>query len=229
MRSLFEQKNTGAIKDIDVKSRIVTGYLSAFGNVDSDNDIIEKGAFSKSINERFNDIFYLQQHDWSKPLGKFKKLVEDDKGLYFEGEIINTSFGEDQLKLYEAGIVKEHSIGFSTVKSEKGANGVRHIREIKLYEGSAVTLGANSSTPFLGFKSSVNEVKDLYKKILKAHKDGSFTDETHGLFEIALKQFEAQIIEEYKSTQEIQEPVQTTQETILEPQVIKSIFNQFTI
>ena len=228
MRSLFEQKNTGAIKDIDIKSRIVTGYLSAFGNVDSDNDIIEKGAFTKSINERFNDIFYLQQHDWSRPLGKFTKLEEDEKGLYFEGEIINTSFGEDQLKLYEAGIVKEHSIGFIAVKSEKGSN-ARIIKEVKLYEGSAVTLGANSNTPFLGFKSSVNEVKDLYKKILKAHKDGSFTDETHGLFEIALKQFEAQIIEEYKSTQTNEEPPKSTQEIFIEPQIIKSIFTNFTI
>jgi len=228
MKGIFEQKNTGAIKDIDIKSRIVTGYLSAFGNVDSDNDIIEKGAFSKSINERFNDIFYLQQHDWTRPLGKFTKLVEDDKGLYFEGEIINTSFGEDQLKLYEAGIVKEHSIGFITVKSEKVSN-VRIIKEVKLYEGSAVTLGANSNTPFLGFKSSVNEAKDLYKKILKAHKDGSFTDETHGLFEIALKQFEAQIIEEYKSTQENQEPPKSTQEIFVEPQIIQSIFTNFTI
>ena len=228
MKGIFEKKATGAIKDIDIKSRIVTGYLSAFGNVDSDNDIIEKGAFSKSINERFNKIFYLQQHDWTRPLGKFTKLVEDEKGLYFEGEIINTSFGEDQLKLYEAGIVKEHSIGFITVKSEKGSN-ARIIKEVKLYEGSAVTLGANSNTPFLGFKSSVNEAKDLYKKILKAHKDGSFTDETHGLFEIALKQFEAQIIEEYKSTQENQEPPKSTQEIFVEPQIIKSIFTNFTI
>ena len=227
MKGLFEHKNTGAIKDIDVQSRIVTGYLSAFGNVDSDNDIIEKGAFSKSINERFNDIFYLQQHDWSKPLGKFKVLKEDEKGLYFEGEIINTSFGEDQLKLYEAGIVKEHSIGFITVKSEKG-NSVRIIKEVKLYEGSAVTLGANSQTPFLGFKSSVNEAKDIYKKILKAHKDGSFTDETHGLFEIALKQFEAQIIEEYKSTQNEQEPPVSTLISI-EPQEINNLFTNFKI
>ena len=231
MKGLFEHKNTGAIKDIDVKSRIVTGYLSAFGNVDSDNDIIEKGAFSKSINERFNDIFYLQQHDWSKPLGKFKKLVEDEKGLYFEGEIINTSFGEDQLKLYEAGIVKEHSIGFTTVKSDfkqENENYIRIIKEVKLYEGSAVTLGANSQTPFLGFKSSVNEAKDLYKKILKAHKDGSFTDETHGLFEIALKQFEAQIIEEYKSTQNEQEPPVSTLISI-EPQEINNLFTKFKI
>ena len=231
MKGLFEHKNTGAIKDIDVKSRIVTGYLSAFGNVDSDNDIIEKGAFSKSINERFNDIFYLQQHDWSKPLGKFKKLVEDEKGLYFEGEIINTSFGEDQLKLYEAGIVKEHSIGFTTVKSDfkqENENYIRIIKEVKLYEGSAVTLGANSQTPFLGFKSSVNEAKDLYKKILKAHKDGSFTDETHGLFEIALKQFEAQIIEEYKSTQNEQEPPVSTLISI-EPQEINNLFTNFKI
>ena len=229
MKGIFEQKNTGAIKDIDIKSRIVTGYLSAFGNVDSDNDIIVKGAFSKSINERFNDIFYLQQHDWTRPLGKFTKLEEDEKGLYFEGEIINTSFGEDQLKLYEAGIVKEHSIGFITIKSEKGSNNARIIKEVKLYEGSAVTLGANSNTPFLGFKSSVNEAKDLYKKILKAHKDGSFTDETHGLFEIALKQFEAQIIEEYKSTQTNEEPPKSTQEIFVEPQIIKSIFTNFTI
>ena len=231
MKGLFEHKNTGAIKDIDVKSRIVTGYLSAFGNVDSDNDIIEKGAFSKSINERFNDIFYLQQHDWSKPLGKFKKLVEDEKGLYFEGEIINTSFGEDQLKLYEAGIVKEHSIGFTTVKSDfkqENENYIRIIKEVKLYEGSAVTLGANSQTPFLVFKSSVNEGKDLYKKILKAHKDGSFTDETHGLFEIALKQFEAQIIEEYKSTQNEQEPPVSTLISI-EPQEINNLFTKFKI
>lgn len=228
MKGIFEQKNTGLIKDIDIKSRVVTGYLSSFGNIDSDNDIIEKGAFTKSINERFNEIFYLQQHDWSRPLGKFTKLVEDEKGLYFEGEIINTSYGEDQLKLYEAGIVKEHSIGFITVKSEKVSN-ARIIKEVKLYEGSAVTLGANNQTPFLGFKSSVNEAKDLYKKILKAHKDGSFTDETHGLFEIALKQFEAQIIEEYKSTQTNEEPPKSTQEIFVEPQIIKSIFTNFTI
>ena len=230
MKGLFEHKKTGAIKDIDVKSRIVTGYLSSFGNVDSDNDIIEKGAFSKSINERLSEIFYLQQHDWSKPLGKFKVLQEDEKGLYFEGEIINTSFGEDQLKLYEAGIVKEHSIGFTTVKSDfkqENENYIRIIKEVKLYEGSAVTLGANSQTPFLGFKSSVNEAKDLYKKILKAHKDGSFTDETHGLFEVALKQFEAQIINEYKSTQE-KEPSDDTPK-LIEPQIIKSIFNEFKI
>ena len=231
MKGLFEHKNTGAIKDIDVKSRIVTGYLSAFGNVDSDNDIIEKGAFSKSINERLSEIFYLQQHVWSKPLGKFKVVQEDEKGLYFEGEIINTSFGEDQLKLYEAGIVKEHSIGFTTVKSDfkqENENYIRIIKEVKLYEGSAVTLGANSQTPFLGFKSSVNEVKDLYKKILKAHKDGSFTDETHGLFEIALKQFEAQIIEEYKSTQNEQEPPVSTLISI-EPQEINNLFTNFKI
>ena len=228
MKGIFEQKNTGAIKDIDIKSRIVTGYLSAFGNVDSDNDIIEKGAFSKSIKERFNDIFYLQQHDWTRPLGKFTKLEEDEKGLYFEGEIINTSFGEDQLKLYEAGIVKEHSIGFIAVKFDNSGS-TRILKELKLYEVSAVTLGANSNTPFLGFKSSVNEAKDLYKKILKAHKDGSFTDETHGLFEIALKQFEAQIIEEYKSTQTNEEPPKSTQEIFVEPQIIKSIFTNFTI
>lgn len=225
MSAILEEKATGYIKDVDFKSKIVSGYLSAFDNIDSDNDIIEKGAFKKSITERFNDIYYLQQHDWSRPLGKFKKLEEDEKGLYFEGEIIDTTFGIDQLKLYEAGIVKEHSIGFITMKSDK-RQGARIIKEVKLFEGSAVTLAANSSTPFLGFKSATLEAKDLYKKIIKAHKDGSFTDETHGLFEIAIKQFEAQIIKE--STQESIEPPKGTQKN-LEPQVLRDIFKNFTI
>lgn len=228
MRSLFEQKQSGIISDVDVKSKIVTGYLSSFGNIDSDNDIIEKGAFAKSISERFNDIFYLQQHNWERPLGKFKVLKEDTKGLYFEGEIIDTSYGIDQLKLYEAGIVKEHSIGFVTIKSDVKSGSPRLIKEVKLYEGSAVSLGANSETPFLGFKSATMEAKDLYKRILKAHKEGSFTDETHGLFEIALKQFEAQIIEEIKSTQKESEPTIVTQKD-LEPQVLRDIFKNFTI
>lgn len=228
MRSLFEQKQSGIISDVDVKSKIVTGYLSSFGNIDSDNDIIEKGAFAKSISERFNDIFYLQQHNWERPLGKFKVLKEDTKGLYFEGEIIDTSYGIDQLKLYEAGIVKEHSIGFVTIKSDVKSGSPRLIKEVKLYEGSAVSLGANSETPFLGFKSATMEAKDLYKRILKAHKEGSFTDETHGLFEIALKQFEAQIIEGIKSTQKESEPTIVTQKD-LEPQVLKDIFKNFKI
>jgi HK97 family phage prohead protease len=131
MDGLFEVKSISAeVKDIDSKKRIVTGYLSNFGNKDYDNDIIEKGAFKKSITERKDQIYFLNQHNWSQPHGKFNVLIEDSKGLYFESEpLIDTTFSSDVLKMYEAGIMKEHSIGFSTVKSDYyKKRGVRTIK-----------------------------------------------------------------------------------------------------
>jgi HK97 family phage prohead protease len=194
MDGLFEVKSISAeVKDIDSKKRIVTGYLSNFGNKDYDNDIIEKGAFKKSITERKDQIYFLNQHNWSQPHGKFNVLIEDSKGLYFESEpLIDTTFSSDVLKMYEAGIMKEHSIGFSTVKSDYDKKrGVRTIKEVKLYEGSNVTMGANPETPFMGMKNlTLKEANDQVSKIVKMLRNGTLTDETFSLLEIALKQLQ---------------------------------------
>ena len=189
--------------------------------MDHDNDIIVKGAFQKSIKERFNNIFFLYQHNWEKPLGKFTSLVEDEKGLYFEAEIVQTSYGIDQLKLYESGLVKEHSIGFQTIKSDRESSGLRTIKEVKLYEGSAVTLGANSNTPFLGFKSELKQTNDLITKITGLIRNGDLTDDTFIQLELALKQLQSQSYElgknQTQNTQEDLEPSADTQEKNFEP------------
>lgn len=228
MNPFLELKNTGTFKDIDSKSRIVSGYLSNFGNIDSDNDIIAKGAFSKSIAERKDKIFYLLQHNWEKPLGKFNVLSEDEKGLYFEAEIANTSYGNDLIELYSSGIVNEHSIGFNTIKSDvEKSTGTRIIKEVKLWEGSAVTLGANSATPFTGFKSELKDLQEKQSKIIKAIKEGGFTDETFIMLEYSLKQLMAEAYE-LKSTQNEQEPPVSTLISI-EPQEINNLFTNFKI
>lgn len=223
----------GEVKDVDVKKRIVTGYLSGFGNKDHDGDIIVKGAFKKSINERKDNIFFLNQHNWSQPHGKFNVLEETPKGLYFESEpLIDTSYSSDTLKLYEAGIVKEHSIGFQTVLSEYDTKeSARIIKEVKLYEGSNVTLGANSETPFTGFKSlTLSEINNQHKLIVKAFRNGDFTDETFSLLEIALKQLQKQAYElGRKSLDKEFEPIKITQEVINEPTVdYRNIIKNFT-
>lgn len=192
---LAYKNNTSSVKDVDVKKGIVTGYLSDFDTKDFDDDIIVKGAYKKSITERKQSIFFLNQHDWKQPHGKFDVLVEDSKGLYFESQpLINTTYSQDTLKLYEAGIIKEHSVGFITVKSDYDQNEkARIIKEIKLLEGSNVTLGANSNTPFTGFKSmTLEETNDQVNKIVKMLKNGTLTDETFSLLEVALKQLQKQ-------------------------------------
>lgn len=187
----------GAVKDVDLKGRRISGYLSSWDVKDSYGDIIEKGAFRKTLAERKEEIFFLNQHNWNQPHGKFQVLEEDPKGLYFVSEpLIDTTYSSDVLKLYEAGIIKEHSIGYVTVKEEYDKkDDTRYLKEIKLYEGSNVTIGANRDTPFTGFKSSMQEINEQTKLIMKALKDGTYTDETFGLLEIALKQLQLEAYE----------------------------------
>lgn len=188
------------VKDIDRKSGVVTGYFSEFGSVDSDYDMIMPGAFSKSIQENGpgsskQRIMHLYQHDVTMPLGKPSVLVEDSKGLYFESKIIGTSYGEDVLKLYEAGVINEHSIGFAIVKAQPKGE-YQEIQEVKLYEGSTVTFGANENTPFTGFKNMTTEgAIQRVRKLTKAVRNGTFTDETFHLLEIQLKQLEQFIVD----------------------------------
>ena len=44
----METKRCNIKAELNEDSRIVKGYFSAFGNVDSDKDVIVKGAFLKS-------------------------------------------------------------------------------------------------------------------------------------------------------------------------------------
>ena len=197
MNGLLTYKSLiGEVKDVDTVGRRITGYLSSFGNKDFDGDIIEKGAYSKSIKERKSDIFFLNQHDWKQPHGKFAVLQEDSKGLYFESEplVKGVSYSEDALKLYEAGVIKEHSVGFVTVQSEfDNKSDTRILKELKLYEGSNVTLGANNNTPFTGTKNlTLKEINDQCTVLFKAIKNGTFTDETFVLLEYALKDLQKQ-------------------------------------
>lgn len=228
MKHLLSYKSlTGEIKDIDTVGRRVTGYLSAFDNKDFDGDIIEKGAYAKSINERKNDIFFLNQHNWSQPHGKFATLQEDSKGLYFESEpfVKGVSYSDDTLKLYEAGIIKEHSVGFITIQSERdNKNNTRILKELKLYEGSNVTLGANNNTPFTGMKSSLKEINDQSNLLYKAIKNGTFTDDTFLLLEFALKDLQTQAYELGKKALE-KEPIIITQPTYEPLDTIKQFIN----
>jgi len=219
MLGLLEHKNfTGSIKDVDRKNRIVTGYLAAFDDQkDSDGDIAEIGMFSKSVKERgpsgSNEIFFLNQHNWQQPHGKFAMLEEQDgKGLYFESQKLpNTTYSNDAIELYAEGIVKEHSYGFQRIKDvfDKERNATR-MKEVKLYEGSNVTLGADPNTPFSGFKSlTILEINEKSSAILKMLRNGTLTDDMFLTLEIALKQLQSESYELGKKS--LEEPFKHTQ------------------
>lgn len=226
MHNLLEHKDfVGSIKDVDTSGRRVTGFLTAFGNEDNDKDTATKGMFAKTIAENgpqgANTIFFLNHHDWKQPHGKFSVLEEKDEGLYFESEKLpNTSYSNDVLELYKEGIIKEHSYGFIATKAIGKKNVKRTLKEVRLFEGSNVTLGANNKTRFTGFKSlSITQINEKSSAIMKMLRSGNLTDDTFMQLEIALKQLQMEAFELGKnstqpepdpSTQQNYEPLITT-------------------
>lgn len=132
-------------------------YASTFGNVDSDQDIIMPGAFTKTIAEAFpaKKIKVLWQHNWSQPIGLPVAMVQDSKGLYTETELGRSTLARDAANDIEDGIVDRLSIGFwiPTGKSARRPDGVREISEVALMEYSPVTFPANDQAIITGVKS----------------------------------------------------------------------------
>ena len=220
------------VRDVDLKTRTVTGYFAQFGMVDSDGDSIMKNAFMKSIQENGPDsakprIMHLYQHDTKMPLGRPKVLVEDEYGLYFESDIVDTTYGTDVLKLYEAGVINEHSIGFQTVRATP-KDGYNQIDEVRLFEGSTVTFGANENTPFTGFKNMTpDKAIERVKNMTSAVRSGTFTDDTFHLLEIQLKQLEQFIIDQL-IPQDEDSPVESTKSEVL-PEQVDAVFEAFAL
>jgi len=214
--SAYKIKSQGLeIKDVDTTSRKVAMYLAHFNNIDSDNDMIVKGAFAKSLQERGVEsssnrkIAFLRHHDWKWQIGKFIELKEDDNGLYAVGELGNSTLGNDALCDYQDGIIKEHSIGFRYIKDKlkwiddatMESKGYYQVNEVALWEGSAVTFGANEMTPVLEVGKSENKAELItnitseMETIVKALGNGSRTDESLYSLEMRHKFLSSQLSE----------------------------------
>lgn len=138
-----------------------SGYAAVFGNLDSGGDIIEKGAFTRTIADDFNRIKILSQHNSNDlPIGKPLELREDEKGLYIRGRISDTQIGRDIRTLLKDGVLAELSIGYDAIDFDvDGDTGIRHLKEIKLWEVSIVTWAMNDQAQIDGVKSLVEGLK----------------------------------------------------------------------
>lgn len=141
------------------EERLVIGLASTFEppeRADSMNEILERGAFARSIEEHETilaetgrrTIKLLWQH--SQPLGYPMELRETEKGLEIVAYISKTSLGNDVIQLLRDGAVDAFSIGFFPNRYEVdeehldqwGWPLVKHL-DVDLVEVSIVTFPAN--------------------------------------------------------------------------------------
>jgi len=134
------------------------GYGSVFDVLDSDREIVVKGAFEKSLKEKGpRGIKFLWQHRTDQPVGIFPEMGEDERGLFLKGDIATAaSQGRDAYELLKIGALDGLSIGFRTVKSEIDEEvRIRKLVEIDLWEVSLVTFPANSQARVSAVKDDV--------------------------------------------------------------------------
>lgn len=144
--------------------REIEGYAALFDVLDTDGDVIEKGAFAESLKSDFsppggegkNSVKVLWQHSALQPIGRPLELSEDSKGLHFRARLTKgVQAADEALALISDEVVEEMSFGFDTLQAELGkfsqkSNGEEHdarfLKTLKLWEISPVTWGANRET-----------------------------------------------------------------------------------
>jgi len=119
----------------------VSGYASLFDIEDHGGDVVRAGAFAQGLLARPPaQVRMLFQHDAAEPIGVWDAILEDGRGLFVKGRILNAGpRGRAALGLVRDGAVDGLSIGFRTRRFANRPNGGRDLLELDLWEVSIVT------------------------------------------------------------------------------------------
>lgn len=213
MNFIYKAAPLGELSDYDEKNSIVKGYGSYFDNKDADDDIIMRGAYQKTIKENGERVKYLYQHNMMQPIGKMNELYEDEKGLVFVAEVPKTQLGKDVIELMKAGVITENSVGILPIQKEDKGD-YRELKEVKLFEISAVTLAANDQAKIMDVKGSII-IDDIYKRydtLCKLIRKGNISDEMGYAIEAEIYKLKSLFIDATQPVIETTEPVEQKSE-----------------
>ena len=215
----FEIK-ASSMEEIDgMKYAYFEGYAATFGNEDSVNDIIMKGAFTKSLGKR--KVKMCWQHRFSEVIGSFTEIKEDDAGLYVKGRLnLGVEKAREAYALIKSGDLDSMSIGYGTIVSEyNDETNVRLLKELELYEISIVTEPANAMATITNVKSL--EQADSLKSIEQILHDNGFSNNECKLLISRVKQLlnsqrevEEKEAKEQREVAELLEIIKSTSQTL---------------
>lgn len=144
------------------------GYASVFDTIDSDRDVIVKGAFQNSISlfkQGDRIIHLLWQHQSSEPIGVIDSMKEDAHGLFVRGRLLlDVQRGREAYSLLKEQALRGLSIGFIPKEVDHNAHGIRMIEQLDLFEISLVTFPANPSAHVHSVKSTRAEDSQHFMK-----------------------------------------------------------------
>ena len=170
-------------------NQIITGHASMYDtrseNLGGFYEYIEAGAFTPELIAK-SDTRALINHDQNLILGRTAsgtlRLNADEKGLRYEFDVPQTSYGKDLVVSMQRGDITQSSFAFTVAEddwtTDEDGNNIRTIKKIeRLYDVSPVTYPAYPEANDLiiaqrglaTYKEKVekeNEEKDLVKRSL---------------------------------------------------------------
>lgn len=140
---------------------VLEGYASIFDNEDLGGDIVERGAFSKTLKENLTKgrIKLVDSHNVYEGtraiIGVVREAKEDELGLWFKANFSSAPLAQEIRTKIREGILDALSFGYRVVKDKfDEVRKVRLLQELRLYEISVVPWGMNP-------KAHITTVKDL--------------------------------------------------------------------
>lgn len=151
------------------------GIASVYGVEDLGGDVIEPGAFKKTLGEKAT-VPILWQHRTDEVIGQ-GDLREWQRKILLDATLdMEDPTAQKAYRKLKSGLIKGLSIGFSTVKAtfeeviaDGAAKFIRHISELKLWEVSIVTFPMLPAAQVTRVKST--EEKDIEARVLRLEND----------------------------------------------------------
>ena len=178
---IMEQKLLEVSAELSIKADSedgsFIGYASIFGNKDLGGDVVEEGAFVKSLRKRkAKQVKMLWQHKTDMPIGVYDRISEDGDGLKVSGRLaLGTQGGRDAYELLKMGAIDGLSIGYKADPAKQyydDRKRKRHLKEVDLMEISLVTFPMNPKATIQAVKGIDRTIRD-WEKFLR--EEGNLT------------------------------------------------------
>ena len=156
--------NFSADLEASESRRIISGKIVPFeneiGQTSIGKVIFEKGSIQ--IDEPAK-VKLLLEHDPKSPIGRMKKVEEDESGIYAEFKVSNTTKGTDSLIEASENLRSGLSVGVEVLKG-KNTNGIYRVSAARLMEVSLVQAAAFSSAAVTSVAASSAEAEPTETK-----------------------------------------------------------------
>jgi HK97 family phage prohead protease len=162
---------------------LFSGYASVFGKLDYQNEIVEPGAFTRTLRKWREDgrnPAMLWMHDPTQPIGVWLSLAEDQNGLAVQGRLaLRTQKGQEAYELLKMGALTGMSIGYRVSKSKVDVKRkARLLLDVDLFEISLVTFPANEAARVNDVKRNLEPDDDTTRAIVaRLHEAARFLQE----------------------------------------------------